>query len=463
MDGCGLTIPHEADVEDGTADVAGRGAPAPPWFALLFAIAVGAHIVGNPPAASPALRLAMLVLVGGTVALVRRPVSPVAWATVATAVLVSTWLEAPVLGNHWLLLAVFATAVLVSVWRRTPWAWLAATVRITFVTFYAFAAFAKLNTAFLDPAVSCAVFYADQALESWGLAPLPPGSMAASVPVIVALVVELSVPVLLVVPRTRGVGVALAAVFHYVISLDLLQHFYDFTSVIFIGIAVWAHDDVTDRITGWLRRRRAVLWVTAIWAALAVAVIAVPTVTVHALARLLVFVLWIPLGALVVLYAVRGARWPRLDAPAPRGAVAALLVAIVVVNGVAPYVGLKTATAWNMYANLVTGDGRSNHLVVPAAAQIVDASYVRVVRTDDEALQAYVGSRWLVPERNLRDLLAARPSATVSYERRDGVTVTGTGAELGRRMSPPERRLLARRSLDTSEPPRCQAEWLPAL
>jgi hypothetical protein len=463
VDGCRLALPHGADVEDDTAETAGRPAPAPAWFAVLFAIAVGAHVIGNPPSASPVLRVATFLLVCGTVALVRRPASRTAWAVVATVVLVTTWLEAPVVGNHWLLLGVFALAVLASLGRRDPWPWLSATVRVTFVAFYAFAAFAKLNTAFLDPGVSCAVFYADEALTSWGLAPLTPASPLAAVPVAIALAVELSVPVLLIIPRTRSFGVALAAVFHYAISLDLLQHFYDFTAVIFVGLAVWAHHDVTDPVARWLRRDRAVAWVTLAWAAIAIAATVVPTVPVLALARLLVLALWIPLGALVVLYAVRGARRPRHDAPAPRGVVAALLVAVVVLNGAAPYVGIRTATAWNMYANLVTGDGRSNHLVVPAEVQLVDGGYVRVVRTNDEALQTYVGSRWLVPERNLRHLLASRPSATVTYERGDGVTVTGTGEELGVRMSPLVRRVFARRSLDAAEPARCQAVWLPAL
>ena len=238
----------------------------------------GAKRRGHPDAASnqaPVLGAVTFLLAGGTVALVRRPASRSAWAVVATIVLVIAWLEAPTVGNHWLLLGVFAAAVLASLWRRTPWPWLAGTVRVTFLAFYAFAAFAKLNTAFLDPAVSCAVFYADQALTSWGLAPLTPESPLAAVPVVVALVVELSVPVLLIVRRTRGIGVALAAVFHYAISLDLLQHFYDFTSVIFVGLGAWAHEDVTTPITRWLRHRRAVTWVTITWAVLAAAVIAV--------------------------------------------------------------------------------------------------------------------------------------------------------------------------------------------
>ena len=116
-----------------------------------------------------------------------------------------------------------------------------------------------------------------------------------------------------------------------------------------------------------------------------------------------------------------------------------------------------------MGAALRESEGRILGPAFAFKAQVDDGGYVRVVRTDDEALHAYVGSRWLVPESNLRHHLAARPSASVTYERGDGVTVTGTGEELGRRMSPFARRLLVRRSLDASEPSRCQAVWLPAL
>ena len=37
------------------------------------------------------------------------------------------------------------------------------------LVFYAFAAFAKLNSAFFDPSASCAVYYANESLSSWGL------------------------------------------------------------------------------------------------------------------------------------------------------------------------------------------------------------------------------------------------------------------------------------------------------
>lgn len=451
-------------VRRGAATRAAEERPAPPWFALLFALAVMAHVIGNPPTGSVALRIAAAVLGASALVLAWRPPSRAVWAVVGSMVLVTGWLEAPVLGNHWVLAAVFAAAVLVAVVRDRPWSWLATTMRLLFVTFYAFAAFAKLNTAFLDPTVSCAVFYANQGLTSWGLPTLPDGGALATLTVLGAVLIELSVPVLLVIPRTRGLGVALAAVFHYVISLDLGQHFYDFTAVIFVGLAVFAHDDVTAPIGTWFRRRRATAVIlTTLWALLLAFVVLPLGTTMLVVARAGIFALWIPLGAAVVWLTLRGIGRPAALAMRPVGVAAMLLFALVAVNGLLPYAGAKTAFGWNMYANLVTVEGRTNHLLVGPQAEVVAPRYVEVTATTDERMRAYVGSAWAVPERNLRHHLATHPDAAVTFVRADGTTVSGIGRELGRPMPEVVRRLLPLRSVDRSTPARCQALWLPAL
>jgi hypothetical protein len=458
-DGREATARREASEWQGA--VAG---PAPSWFALLFALAVAAHVIGNPPAGSGALRVATAALSVAALVLVWRPASRGTWAVVATLVVVTAWLEAPVVGNHWLLMAGFAAAVLVALVRSRPWPWLATTVRLMFVAFYAFAAFAKLNTAFLDPAVSCAVFYANQGLQSWGLAPLPDRGPLAVLPIVVALVVELSVPVLLVVPRTRAVGVALAAAFHYVISLDAGQHFYDFTAVIFVGLAVFAGDDVTSPISAWFPRRPARRVVMSVaWGTLLALVVLPLGAAGLVVARIGVLLLWIPLGGAVVWLMVRGVGRPASVGMRPVGVAAVCLVAIVVVNGIAPYVGIKTASGWNMYANLVTVDGRGNHLIVPSWVEVVTVEYVDVTATTDQDLRAYVDSGWAVPERNLRQHLSEHPESTVTYVRTDGLRRSGSGRELGEPLPPVVRRLLPLRSVDRVTPARCQTLWLPAL
>jgi hypothetical protein len=440
------------------------GVVAPRWFAGLYALAIAAHAVGNPPGALDLRGIATVALVLGAAALVLTPASRAVWAAVATLQLLTAWLQAPVLGNHWLVMGVFSLAVLLALPRAEPWAWLAPTVRVAFLIFYTFAAVAKLNVAFLDPAASCAVFYTDQALRSWGLAGVDGGAALAVVPIWLTLAVELSVPVLLAVPRTRGVGVALAAVFHYAISLDLLQHFYDFTAVVLVGLVPFAAPTATGRIGAWVATRsRAVVAIVVAWTVLAL--LAVPPLTTATLVatRLGAFVLWLPVGGAVTWVLVGAARTSAAVRLRPSGVAATALLALVVVNGALPYVGVKTATGFTMYANLATVDGRANHLAVPQLPELRDVEYVRVTATDASTLRGYVGARWLVPEPSLRDHLTAYPDATVSWVRGDGAAVSGSGAELARPLPEVVRRLAPLRSIDGSAPVDCQAQWLPAL
>ncbi len=461
----GLEAARATEVSVGAPHAArSPAAPAPRWFAAFFALAVAAHIVGNPAVGLDTRGIVTLALGATALALVWWPAKRWLWAGVALLQLWTVWLEAPVVGNHWVLMGFFSVAVLLALPRMEPWPWLATAVGVSFVTFYAFAAFAKLNTAFLDPATSCAVFYADQGLRSWGLPSLPAGTVLAAVPIAAALLIELSVPVLLAIPRTRAAGVALAAGFHYVISLDLAQHFYDFTAVIFVGLAVFAGAAVTRPVGNWmLRRPRTVAIVCAFWAVLIVAAVVPRNIVSLVLIGLIVFVLWVPLGAAVVWLALRGVRGAAVQRLGRLDLAAAGLVLLVALNGVLPYVGVKTAFGWNMYANLVTVDGRTNHLVVPSMSALAAAEYVRVTATSDEELAQYVGTRWAVPERNVRDHLAARPDAIVVFERSDGTVVSGSGRRLGRPLPEVVRRLLPLRSVDRSVPSRCQALWLPAL
>lgn len=456
-----MATSSEADLR---AQVARADPVAPRWFAALYALAVVAHVVGNPPGAIDGRGVVTSGLVVGAVVLVLGTGGRVVWGTVATLQLLTAWLQAPVLGNHWLLMGVFSAAILLALPRPEPWTWLAPTLRAAFLVFYAFAAVAKLNTAFLDPTASCAVFYTDEALRSWGLPGLDGAAAWSVVPIWLTLAVELAVPVLLVHPRARGIGVALAAVFHFAISLDLFQHFYDFTAVVLVGLAAFAAPAATAPIAGWVAARsRAVQGVVGGWVLLAVLAVLPPTAVTLVATRAGAFVLWLPIGGAVTWLLVRAAATPAAVRLRPAGAVGAALLALVVVNGVLPYVGAKTATGFTMYANLATVGGRANHLIVPQLPELREVEYVRVAATDAPTLQGYPGSRWLVPEPNLRDHLAAHPDATVSWIRGDGTVVSGTGAALARPLPEVLRRLAPLRSIDGSAPVGCQAVWLPAL
>lgn len=105
------------------------------WFARTYALAVVAHLVGNPVGwrseafgGSPSLTIVSALLGVSALVLLVRPAVRLIGAVAALSVL-SLWLELPVTGNHWLLMGFVALAVLVALTRPDPWPWLAVTGR----------------------------------------------------------------------------------------------------------------------------------------------------------------------------------------------------------------------------------------------------------------------------------------------------------------------------------------------
>jgi hypothetical protein len=439
------------------------------WFARTFGIAVVAHLAGNPPTSRPpegvwptALIAVSAVLGLLAVVLIVRPSRPVLGA-VAALVLASVWIEAPFLSNHWLLAGFVAVAVLASLLRRDPWPWFSVTGRWILLGFYCFAAFAKLNTGFFDPAVSCGVFYANQSLGSFGAPTIPHDSPVAMLTIVGTVMTEMSVPILLAFTRTRRIGVLLALTFHTIISLDYDQHFFDFTAVLVMLLCLFLPESTLAGLEARAARRSLGFTLgVSICVLVVISSVAPPTTLTADVLRLLPFVGWIPFAVWLIVTIARGGLGPSSVPMRLPGPVAWVLVGLVIANGLTPYLELKTATSFNMYANLVTVAGESNHVVVRRTLNLTDVQdhLLTVIETDDAALQRYAEDGYLIPERNLLDYLARHPSTSVVVSDQDGQrTLDGTD---GARLSVLVQKFLLFRAVDVHEPPRCQAGWLPA-
>jgi len=433
------------------------------WFGQAFAIAVIAHIVASAglhelvPSPLP-LQVAWAVLGAAAVWLFLSPSSRRALAVVAALVLPTVWLEAPFLGNHWLLAGFVSVAVLVSLTRPEPWAWFLPTARAILLGFYGFAAFAKLNSDFFDAAVSCAVEHSDRALSAIALPGVASDGWLAPIAIGATALIELSVFGLLLIRRTRPYGVMVGTVFHLVISFDISQHFYDFTSILFVLFGLFVIDvlpprviDLTEKVKG---------FTPAIAGTFLFLSITVSGQGVLGLVRYGSFLVWIPVSVIMarqmLTSARRSAATSERPAVVPSGALGTMLIALVVVNGVTPYTQLKTATAWNMYSNLsVTGDS-SNHFIVRSALPIGDgpAELVEILASDDEELQEYVGDGYLVPAANLWSYLDRKDGVTVDYRTSDGAVHSAESGD-GDPPNALQDRLWSFRSVDGHDATRC--------
>ena len=216
--------------------------------------------------------------------------------------------------------------------------------------------------------------------------------------------------VLLLVRRTRNLGVVVGLVFHAVLALDRTHQFFDFSSVLSRSSCCSC------------RRRPARGWPSG-WVRSAPASRSpderVPGV-VHLVARRgarrrsgCAFAArrhrrpdrrstigWMAVAAVHGRDASSRRCGSSHQRPAsdPRSALRPHHVAVprwcpllVFANGLTPYLELKTGYGWNMYANLRTVDGESNHLVVRRTLPLTDeqADLVRIIATDDPGLAAY--------------------------------------------------------------------------
>jgi hypothetical protein len=460
-------------------------------FAVLWALATLFHLWVNPRALDVVDDVTLLgvghIAAGvAAIAVLVRPRAVGNLLVLAALGLVTCWLEAPFLGNHWLVAAFVDLALLLA--AATCWAPRAGLdvgqltarflplARWSLLGFYAFAAFSKLNHAFFEPTVSCGNFYADElasSLHLGGFSSADGGGWGVLVPASV-VAIEGVIPILLLRRRWRHIGVALGLVFHSAIALDMTHLFSDFSSVLAALFVLFLPASFARDVVALARRHAREASMLTVLAAAGAFVVLVVEWTGRSERAFVDGRAWAWLAADAIVLAAVGwylvgrrpaAEERQLHVANPRWLVVVPL--LVVFNGLTPYLELKTAYGWNMYSNLATVDGDSNHLLVSRTLPLLDAQadIVRIVATDDPGLRAYVDQRFDIPFLQLRAYLSGHPTAAITYERggqQHALAHASDDPELVRPVPDWQQKLEAFRALDQTDPNRCQPGFLPA-
>jgi hypothetical protein len=449
-------------------------------FTVMWALAAVWHLLGNP---SGAPAWAQALLVAGVGAVLLRPGDPLALGLLALGGLLTMWEDAGFVN-----LSILG-AVVTGIVRRRPSDptdlanRLLPPARLCLLGFYAFAAFSKLNEDFFDRSVSCATFYFHESTDSLGLTRLQLGGAAwlETAVIVGTAAVELVIPILLIVSRTRRAGVVLALVFHSVLALDRSHEFFDFSSLLFALFVLFLPPDagswVAERL-GSVRARLA-LRHEALPERVHLVLGAVP-VTVGVLVVLDALrvdvardVGWLPFqvyAAVAIAATVTFLRQRRAPARVrlrPHHVLFAVAPLLVVANGLTPYLELKTGYGWNMYANLRTVDGESNHFIVRRTLPLTDeqADVVEIIHSSAPALASYARNDYGLTWRQLRIFLSRHPDVSITYRR--GARVVG----LHRAADDPDlvapvpgwrEKVQLFRAVDLEEPERCVPLWGPA-
>lgn len=338
-------------------------------------------------------------------------------------------------------------------------------LRLELIIVYLLAGWHKLNTGFFNLQDSCAVhMYLKIGLPA-------PGDLARWLLIFATIATELCLPVLLTLRRTRNFAVGYGIAFHAFLGIT---GFYSFSTTMITLLFLFAPDGFIEAATEfWREHKRATLAAGALAALLFLAGIALMHTragnflsvtpiweeTLHAnhwmAAMYWVFFVFGPLSAgfYLWLWWRRGATFiPDAHCCGPISPIFWIVPALLVFDGLTPYLGLKTETAFAMYSNLRTEGGPTNHLIWRNRLDLggYQENLVRVVSSSDPALEADARDGLDIPFFVMRTRIAdlARKGAkdvAITYVQ-DGVTRNVDHAESAPDLaSPPswlERKLL---------------------
>ena len=345
--------------------------------------------------------------------------------------------------------------------------------RALLAVMYFYGIFHKINTDFLDPSVSCAVGLYTPLARPFGLEDNLFGRYLA---IYVTFVIEAIAIVSLYWKRYFAVGFILALVFHYVIPISAYSWYMDFSSLVFalyvLSIPAPASEALYRILLGAANPLRVTfgrIGILVPGGAVLLFTVTVVMLLHYAYPRgsfdMMVHSVWILIWAavggvaMIVLAYVALQNLPCQNVSAPRRPLWVYLVpGMFFLSCLSPYVGLKTESSINMFSNLHTEGGQTNHLLFTKppylfsyqneVVKIVDSSEPYLVR------QSRAGNYHILLD--LKRRLRWNPEAWVTYVK-DGETVTrAKAATFGDDMpNVLERKFLVFKLVDFSRPKVC--------
>ena len=355
--------------------------------------------------------------------------------------------------NHWIFTCFIGLSGLIAAaqafrkdrsWAPTARTWLSEFVgpaRIQVLVLYAFTFLHKLNSDFLDVGHSCGSAHY---LNLRNLIPfLPTSEWHRWAAVYSTLAIEGGIPLLLFFGRTRLIGVGLALGFHTLIGLN---NFFDFSAVLFALMLLFipAGPEGPKAPTGrygfaWGAARfeasRPVAFLVSASALAGILTVLAGRLSKEASSMLGIVggvVCGVGLLSFLIVLTVRKTLSADLD-PIRFGAVPHVVpLLLLILNGLSPYLGLKTESSFAMFSNLRTEGGKSNHLFMPSAQPFgFQKELVQIVDSTDPELKDK-SDRW-IPISGLRfrfeESLRRGSPFSVSYRSVDGTLRSLGGAQ----------------------------------
>lgn len=345
--------------------------------------------------------------------------------------------------------------------------------RALLAVMYFYGIFHKINSDFLDPTVSCAVGLYAPLASPFGLEDNLVGRYLA---IYATFVIEAIAIVALYWRRYFAIGFILALIFHYIIPISAYSWYMDFSCLVFALYMLSIPRPVSAMAQHSIRtflapvRARFLTLETLIIGMLLFALAAVFVMTLNGfypgrsaamLRHSVGIVLWAVIGGgLMIILANAALHYLPYTGPAPARQPGWLLAIPVLffLSCLSPYLGLKTESSINMFSNLHTEGGETNHLLFERPPYLFDYQndVVRIIDAESSWLQekARDGEHYILFA--LKDHLRRHPHEWVTYELNGQVHERVTTADFaGQQPGLIERNLLRFKTVDFDRPKVC--------
>lgn len=301
-------------------------------------------------------------------------------------------------------------------------------LRAALLITYGSATFAKFNSAWFNPVVSCAT---SMPAEEFAFLPFDiPWTTFWFMPFMVAGA-EVIVSLAPLNRKLRPYALPFAFVFHTTLSLTPVSNGLGFTFILLALLTLYLPEDASTDLYN-----RGVKFQAAIKKNGTLPLFAYGFVITSALLAILSwfavwqevfsFVRYIPALLLLIVFGGVISIWSLKyrNSEQVRPAVGAktwvqvLVLSLVALNSLAPYLGVKTNATMTMFSNLKIEGGTTNHLIMPRLPMETMADdLVKVLESSNPDVRPYPQTGLLYTWHELRRKMAETPTASIVYER----------------------------------------------
>lgn len=369
--------------------------------------------------------------------LMLRPSSTKRLAMLAGANIVVAATQMPQMPNHNMIYFMIDIAILASIALAdfskkrelaTWWNGVEPFLRTALLICYGSATFAKFNSAWFNPTVSCAT---TMPAKEFAFLPFDvPWTSFWFMPFLVAGA-EVIVSITPLNRKLRPYALPFAFVFHTMLSLTPVSNGLGFTFVLLALLTLYLPEDAsTDLYNRGVRfqatiKKNGTLPVFAygyVIIAASLAILSWFAVWPEAFS----FIRYVPalfllicFGSVISWFSFKYRKSEQVrPAVGARNWLQILILIVVALNSLAPYLGVKTNATMTMFSNLKIEGGTTNHLIMPRLPmQTMADDLVAVISSSNPAVRTFQETGLLYTWHELRRKMAETPTASISYER----------------------------------------------